>query len=943
MLKKTKPSIERYNPDFHTGLTLDQVDRRRAAKLVNVAKKKSGNSILHIFAKNIFTFFNMLLFGVAFMFIFIGGDVTTWGFLIAVILNIVIGIFQEIKAKIEVDKLDIINSPSIFVIRNGNKIKIQTKDIVLDDIVSLQIGDQIPVDGIVLDGMIEVNESMLTGESVPVKKEIQSKIMAGSFIVSGSCFAKADAIGNDTYISNLQNKAKKYKEIRSELYKSINNLIKGIAIAIIPLALANLAIGINNIVNNPISANGAQYPITWADFANFIPFKGWYSDVRTNTVIADDGSTKIVAVEPWNSINSAFTELFKSTGAMMTGMIPSGMILLTSVALAVGIMRLIKKKTMVKDLYSIETLARVDVLCLDKTGTITDGSMKVESVIEIGKDKSDIHRAYSVLPSYLASVKGNNQTMIAMIERFGMGSDFLSNLVVPFSSVRKVSAASMSNGKSYMLGAPEFVTNNPKILEISNKKATEGYRVLAFAEYDGKIDEKLSKKYPFKVRLLIVIKDNIRKEAIPTIKWFADNGVKIKIISGDNPITVSNIAKRVGLHDADKCISLEGMSLENTAAIADKFTIFGRVSPEQKAILVKSLKKSGHTVGMTGDGINDILAFREAQCSIAMAEGSDAAKSIANVVLLDSDFSNLPNVVGEGRRVVNNIEMTSTLFLMKTFFVMLFTIFSWCDHGRDYLLRPQNLWIVETFIIGVGGFFLALQPNDSKIEGTFMKTVMSKAIPAAFLLFVAGASGYLIGEYGMNPIYWEDLGTFNYELRNIISNEELNKKICQGLSTIMMTIAGYTVMERVCTPMNKYRRFLFYSMLICGALSIVLLSNIVIFPSIDKEIDYYVTHAKGNGMSEIMADFMYVFDRIFQYSKVTHAGTGELYLQNFYYLGKLWWQGWIAIIIFSGISIPLYIFLDRWIGRITARSIDNIEANKRKSLIKKGDTYEKTR
>ena len=738
--KEEKKEIIRYNTDIRTGLTAQQIAERKEHGLINVVNNKNNKTYRSIIFGNIFTFFNLLCFLVAAALMAVGsfGDCF---FMVIVLANTLIGIIQEIKAKKTIEKISLVSSPTAIVIRDGEEIKIPVDEILLDDIMSLRTGKQICADSIVVDGSVEVNESLLTGESVSVKKNVGDMLYSGSFVVGGKCLAKVERIGNDTYTARLASQAKQYQKPKSELMGTLNVIISIVGAIIIPIAI-------------------------------------------------------LMFFNNYNQLNEDIASTVEKTAGSIIGMIPSGMFLLTSMALAVGVIKLAKKRTLVQDLYSIEMLARTDVLCLDKTGTITDGTMKVGNVIQIKTDFK--YTIDQLIGSMLTALDDNNQTSRALITHFGYSKDLSPLKVLPFNSTRKMSAVTFTTGETFVFGAPEFVlrTKNAQVDNMVKNYASKGFRVLMVAECDGEIkDDKLSaKRTPI---ALIIIEDHIREDAQETIAWFKNNGVDIKIISGDNPITVSEVSRRVGVENADKYISLEGLSQQQVIDAADKYTVFGRVSPEQKCILVKALKAKGQKVAMTGDGVNDILALKEADCSIAMASGSEATRLVSNLVLMDSNFASMPSVVAEGRRVINNVQKSSSLFLMKTIFTILLSVF--CLIAKmDYPFTTKQVMLLEFLVIGIPSFALALQPNNDKINGKFLANVLSKSLPGAIILFINVISCYLFDV---------SIGT----------DGEF-----QTMASLTITFVGLLVLYRLCQPFDLFRGVMYTSMI---TLCVVVLSS----------------------------------------------------------------------------------------------------------------------
>ncbi len=723
-------SIVRFNPDPKVGLTANEVNKRNEENLLNISKLKTSKSLASIFIKNVFTFFNMTCLIVACALIVVGAY-SDLLFMVIVILNTIIGIVQETKAKRIIDKLSLTNSNFTKVVRDGEEEEIYKTEVVLDDVLCLNPGMQIACDSIVLSGQVEVNESLLTGESQPVKKMEGDCLLGGSFISSGSCKAKVNKIGDENYISQLSQKAKTFKQAKSELLTSLRTLIKIITIFMVPIAIMML-------------------------YNNY----SYYSD------------------NPALEYSLSYMVITKTSGCIIA-MIPAGMFLLTSVALAVSVIRLSKKHTLVQELYCIEMLARTNVLCLDKTGTLTNGSMSVKSV-ELLSNKTD-KEVDKIVASMVASFHDANHTALALKSYFGKPT-YTAEKSIPFSSERKFMGCKFKNSNAYKLGAYEYVIDKPS-QELKTKAenyATNGYRVLLLTECDKNFSNASSKPIAF-----ILLQDNIRKDAPKTIEWFKQNDVDIKIISGDNPITVSEVARRCGVENYDKYISLQGLSNNEVMEVATKYSIFGRVSPEQKAILVKTLKSQGKTVAMTGDGVNDILALKEADCSIAIAAGSDAARSVSQLVLLDSNFSSMPSVVAEGRRVVNNIQKSSSLFLMKTIFAISIAIFVLCMN-KTYPFSPIQFILLEMFVIGLPSFFLALQPNINRIKGKFLSNLLKNALPAGICLFSVTIAMYI------------------YQIFTGIRTEVL-----VTMASLAIIVVGFIALFRMCRPFNWFKSMMY--------------------------------------------------------------------------------------------------------------------------------------
>lgn len=662
------------------GLSDSQINLRIKDGRVNGEQESNTKSIKHIVTENIFTFFNLLNIGLGFL-IFLTGSYKNCLFLGVIFFNIVIGIVQEIRAKKVVDKLSLVSAPKAVVLRNGEKKEISTAEIVEDDLMILSSGRQICSDCILVEGECEVNESLITGESDPVLKKIGDEMMSGSFVISGKVKARVHRVGKENFASKITAGAKYLKKNNSVMLKALDTIIKVLAVCIVPVAIG---LFVNSII---------------------------ISEQPTNRAIV-------------------------STAAALIGMIPEGLYLLTSVVMAVSTIRLAAHKTLAQDMYCTETLARVDTLCLDKTGTITEGRMRVEGV-ELFEKNFPIDKA---LASFTEVMGDDNPTFNAVKERWGANknsasdnkekTDVVSKLIktVPFSSARKWSAAEFKEG-SLVFGAPEFVLKEEyeKVKEKCETAQNEGLRVLTLAfSKEGLSEGKLPDR--LKAAALLFIGDIIRKEAPDTLKYFEKQGVEIKIISGDNPVTVSKIANKAGVKNASRTVDMSMVSDEKIPEAAEKYTVFGRVSPDQKLLLVKALKAAGRTVGMTGDGVNDVLALKEADCSIAMQSGSDAARSVSNLVLLDSNFASMPLVVAEGRRSVNNLQRSGTLFLTKTIYSSILA-FIFIFMPIPYPFQPIQLTLISTLSIGTPSFLLALQSNTDIIKGGFIRNIMRTSLP----------------------------------------------------------------------------------------------------------------------------------------------------------------------------------------------------------------------
>lgn len=726
---KVRQPLNKNSVDINYGLNDSQINERQLKGYVNNVKIGSSKSYFSIIIGNMFSFFNILCFCIFLWLITVTEDINgakNLTFMVIITANILIGIIQEIKAKLTMDKLSLLSSPNIRVRRNGEESEIKLNSILLGDIMLLEAGAQVCSDCIIKEGEVEVNESLLTGESLPIKKSVGDELLSGSFIVTGKCCTEVNHIAEENYIQKLAIDAKKFKKADSELLHSLKIIMRIIGILIFPIAiisfLTNWNEALNEIVFQSEKLFGALFHL------NAYSSSQLYQAYKT-------------AVTP--------------TSTAMIGMIPAGLFLLTSIALAVGVIRLAKQKALVQELYSIETLARVDMLCLDKTGTITDGTMIVKEVIPLNADINDVHK---IISSMQFALEGNNQTSNALTDFFGAEELIKAEFTIPFSSERKCSAVKLEGDALYVLGAPEYTTNNlsDELGCQLNDYAKNGYRCLLLAKNISDNYEKDVLPQDNAPLAIIVIQDNIKSDAIEIIQYFKDNDVDVRVISGDNPVTVSEVARRVGIKNADKYLSLQDMSDEEISEVALDYTVFGRVSPGQKKLLVQLFKKAGNTVAMTGDGINDILALKEADCSVAMANGSEATRNVAQIVLLDSNFASMPKVVGEGRRVVNNIERASTLFLTKTLFSMILQLML-VLLGRSLPLEPIQLSFISFFAIGIPSFFLALEPNNKRIDGKFMVNVGKRVLPGAiavavnimFIMIFTGDNGIIPMDGGL--------------------------------------------------------------------------------------------------------------------------------------------------------------------------------------------------
>lgn len=708
------------------GLNENEVAARENAGLVNKAEISTDKSVKEIIRSNTLTYFNLIFFIIAVL-LCVVGSFRNLTFLPVVIGNSLIGIFQEIRAKKTLEKMSILNSPHAVAIRSGRQVKISTEELVKDDVVVFSAGDQICADAVVISGNIKVNEALLTGESDEIEKVGGSSLMSGSFVVSGQCCARLVNVGEEAYIYKLTKEAKEMGSgEQSEMVKSINQIVKWMGIAIIPIGLILF------------------YQSYWINHETF--------------------KTGIV-----------------STVAAITGMIPEGLYMLTTIALALGTIRLAQQKVLLHDMKSIEALARVDVLCVDKTGTITEPNMTVDNVYCLNNGLITPEELKGLFVDYATAAVDNNATMLAIkdyaavLNTNGMYNKRTAVSVQPFSSTDKFSTITFRDG-TFILGAPEFVMkdNFESVAGEITPFAEKGYRVLLLAK---KADSGMTEPLGF-----VVLSNPIRKGAVKTFQYFNEQNVAIKVISGDSPKTVSEVAKQAGIANSDKYIDASLLDTdEKIKQAAVQYTVFGRVTPKQKQKLVQALQKAGHTVAMTGDGVNDILAMKDADCSVAMASGSEAASQAAQVVLMDSDFSKMPDVVFEGRRVVNNIQRSSSLFLVKNIFSLLLSVFS-AVFLITYPLEPSQISLIGMFTIGIPGFLLALEPNKNRIQGHFLKNVLLKALPAGLADVLAVGALVVCGNVFSLPK--EDIAT---------------------ASTMLLCVIGFMILINISKPFTPIK------------------------------------------------------------------------------------------------------------------------------------------
>ena len=764
-----------------TGLTDEQVNERIAEGKVNADENPNTRTYKQIIRENTLTFFNFLNLVLLVLVLLVGSYKNAF-FVCIIVINTLIGIAQEIRAKKTIDKLAILTARKSVVIREGQKWTVPTEELVLDDVVCLKTGDQVPADARVLEGSVEVNESLLTGESDNLPKNVGDELFSGSFVTSGEANCQIIHVGKDNYAAQITSEAKEFKRHNSELKNSLNAILKVISIIIVPI--------------------GA-----------LLFYKQYY-------IVGDTFKDSVVSMV-----------------AGVLGMIPEGLVLLTSVALTLGALVLANKKTLVQELYCIETLARVDTLCLDKTGTITEGTMCVERVepYRASKDESmdtkvdagsaeitesaeetDADPAFmdevgEIMCNMIYVLKDQNATIDALRRRFPAKQGMTLEHVIPFSSDRKYSGAVFEEKGTYLMGAAQFLfpEDNQELTEQCQRYAEEGLRVLVLA-HSPQMAEGTELPEGLEPLALMLLTDVIREEAPDTLAFFDSQEVDLKVISGDDPVTVAAIARRAGLKNADRYVDATTLTSDEMLqdAVAE-YSVFGRVTPQQKKAMVQALQSQGHTVAMTGDGVNDVLALKEADCSIAMAQGSDAAKNIANVVLLDSNFASMPHIVNQGRRVVNNIRTAASMFLIKTMFsvmLSLLTIF----FGNTYPFEPIQMSLISACAVGIPTFLLAQENNYEKIDHTFLRHVFINAFPAAITITSCVFAVMLV-------------------CQNVYHSTAM-------LNTACVLVTGWNYMaalKTVYAPLNTYRKTIIYGMQFIFFAAAVIFQKLLSLGSLD--------------------------------------------------------------------------------------------------------------
>ena len=683
--------VPELHPDPDRGLSHAEAQARIDAGWANTPVEGAGKTTKEIILSNTFTYFNLLFFLLALCIIAVGVVqpklLLNLTFMGVIIINTVIGIVQEIRSKQTLEKLSVLAAPKATVVRDGAEEVIDTALAVRDDIVVFAAGNQIYADAEVVAGECHVNEALITGESDEIRKTPGDRLLSGSFVVSGQCRARLTSVGADSYVSRLTLEAKAQKPPQqSEMMRSLQNLVKWIGFLVIPL-------GVIMFIKEHLWL-GREIPIS-----------------------------------------------VTSTVGSIIGMIPEGLYLLTSLALVAGVIRLAQRKTLVHELECIETLARVDTLCVDKTGTVTENKMTVEDVCLLCEDRFTLDDVRLIMADYVYAMQADNDTMAALRRYFTGKVHQHAKDTLPFSSSKKYGGVSFHEDETYLLGAPDILlaTQDEKYEELIDGYSAQGCRVLLLGMYDGTLQDERPTANLLPIAL-ILLSNKIRAEAPETFGYFAEQGVTVKVISGDNPLAVSEVARRAGIENADKFVDARSLRTgAELAAAAEEYTVFGRVTPAQKRLLVQAMQEEGHTVAMTGDGVNDVLALKEADCSIAVASGSDVACQVAQIVLMDNNFSSMPSVVAEGRRVINNIERSAALYLVKnifTFFLAFFTLFA----TLPYPFSPAQLSMINGVTIGIPSFILAMEPNENRIRGKFLRNVFFRALPCAMtdLVLIVG-------------------------------------------------------------------------------------------------------------------------------------------------------------------------------------------------------------
>ncbi len=760
--------------DPNEGLTPELVLMRKQGGWMNRTAKSAGKSEKEIVLENCFTFFNLVFIILAVILLLGGSSVKNMTFLVVVICNTLIGIYQEIRAKRAVDRLTLVAAAQVRTIRSGIMAKVRSDLLVRDDIVEFHAGDQICADAVLRTGQLSVNEALITGEEDAVTKCVGDKLKSGSFVVAGSGRAQLTAVGNESFAARLALEAKADTHAaKSEMMRSLDRLIQVVGFALIPIGLL----------------------LFWQEF-------------------------KVLQL--------SLTDSVEGTVSALVGMIPEGLYLLTSIAMAASALKLTKDKVLVQDMNCIEALARVDVLCVDKTGTITEASMEVSDVLPLSDDPPELLE--TVLAAFYGGQTPDNETAAAMAEMFAGKTDWVAESRIPFTSQTKWSAAVFQDHGAYLVGAPEFIMGGRyhELQQTVEESSAGGYRVLLVARYDGEPNTEGLDASLIAPLALILLTNRIRKDAPDTFAYFEGQGVTIKVISGDNPVTVSEVARRAGIKNAHRYIDAnELQTQEDFLLAAQQYTVFGRVTPSQKKQLIQALRTLGHTVAMTGDGVNDVLAMKEADCGISMASGAQAASQVAQLVLLESDFSAMPSIVAEGRRVINNIQRAATLFLVKNIFSLGLSILTMFTQF-PYPMVPLHLSVISALTIGVPSFFLAMEPNYARVSGHFLRGVLRRAFPGGltniFVVLMAQAF----------------MAVFSIPLDEIST-------VCAAI----LSVVGLLVLFQTCKPFDKFRKVIWWAMAFALVFCFTLLGSL------------FELQAGGHGAKLVMATLLIMTPTVF--------------------------------------------------------------------------------
>lgn len=748
--------VPELTPDSELGLSSAQAQERVDAGWANLPIDPPGKTVGQIVRSNVFTYFNMLFFFLAACVLAVGSWQNVM-FMGVVLANIAIGIVQELRSKRTLDKLTLLIAPQGAVIRDGRRRKIPTSEMVRDDIVEFSAGDQIFADAVVVAGECSANEALITGEADEIKKKPGDELLSGSFVVSGQCRARLTRVGADSFANRLTLEAKAAKPPQqSEMMRSLTRLVQVIGIAIIPLGI-------------------------------------------------------LMAVKEIAWLGRSVTDGVVATVASLIGMIPEGLYLLTSMALAAGVVRLAQKRTLVHDMGCIETLARVDVLCVDKTGTVTENKMTVEDVVPLCPERFEESDIRLIMADYVAAMRADNDTMAALRRYFTGEVKQPAIKAVPFTSAKKFGGVSFHEDETYLLGAPDVLLGERggKYAKQIDAYSAKGCRVLLLGLYDGDPEDERPEAGLMPIAL-ILLSNKIREEAPETFKYFAAQGVAIKVISGDNALAVSEVAKRAGIRGAENYVDARTLETdEDIAEAVERYTVFGRVTPDQKRRFVRALKAAGHTVAMTGDGVNDVLALKEADCSVAMASGSDAACQVSHIVLLESNFAAMPSVVAEGRRVINNIERSASLFLVKNIFSFILAVIT-LVFTLPYPVTSAQMSLVSALTIGIPGFILAMEPNSARIKGKFLPNVVGRALPGGLtnLFLVLGAILFCLV----------------FELP-----EDMMGTIC----TVILCVVGLMVVHRTCKPYDLLRRAMMVALVVGFGICVLVLPELFTISKLD--------------------------------------------------------------------------------------------------------------